>query len=112
MLMTKRIPNGPYRDGIAIHVREFCDATKMGPKTLRKALAELESKGFIVNLTPDRPLDKAIIRLTMFPFQSQAPTEDYLRYQSTPEEQRPVDRLGRQDARDVRHGQINGSALP
>lgn len=90
MRLTQRLTTGPLRDGLAIDARDLASTTNMSVSAMRKALRDLEAKGFIVNLTPELPIDKAIVRLTMFQFQGQAPTEDYIRYEPTPEERKRV----------------------
>jgi hypothetical protein len=73
---TRRLTSGPLRDGLAINVRELADATNMSVNATRKAIRDLEAKGFVVNLTPELPIDMAVMRLTCFPFQGQPATED------------------------------------
>jgi hypothetical protein len=58
--------------------RELAAALMMSERQVKTSLAELVEKGFVVNLTPELSLDKAVFRLTMFPFQDQPPTHDYL----------------------------------
>ena len=73
-----RISSGPLRDGIAINLPELADKLRMSKRQTRAALAGLIERGFIVNLTPELSLDRAVFRLTMFPFQGVAPTDDYV----------------------------------
>jgi len=92
---TRRLTSGPLKDGLAINVRELADATNMSFGAMRKSLRELEAKGFIRNLTPELPIEKAVVRLTMFQFQGHPATEDY-----------------REDARqDHRRRLLGGSAI-
>ena len=81
-MTTHLITNGPLRDGIAVNLPELADKFRMSKRQTRASLAGLIERGFIVNLTPELPLDRAVFRLTMFPFQGSAPTDDYL----TPDE--------------------------
>jgi hypothetical protein len=94
---TARIAEGPLKDGMFINARELAESCNMSRSAARRALAVLEAKGFIVNLTPDRPIDKAVVRLTMFPFQGKKATEDYVSIPLTPAEQVRLDRLDRQE---------------
>jgi hypothetical protein len=73
-----RIENGPMRDGIAINLPELADKLRMSKRQTRAALAGLIDRGFIINLTPELSLDRAVFRLTMLPFQGAAPTDDYV----------------------------------
>jgi hypothetical protein len=92
---TRRLTSGPMRDGLAINVRELADATNMSVNAMRKSILDLESKGFIRNLTPELPIEKAVVRLTMFQFQGHPATEEY-----------------REDARqDHRRRLLGGSAI-
>jgi hypothetical protein len=102
MRVTRRLLDGPLKDGIEINARELAAATNMSTNAMCKALEELERKGFIANLTPWLPIDKAVVRLTMFEFQGQPATEDYVNYKPTPAEQRRLDWLDRQDAREAK----------
>jgi hypothetical protein len=85
-----KITSGPLRDGIAIHLPELADRLRMSKRQTRTALSGLIERGFIVNLTPELSLDRSVFRLTMFPFQGTAPTDDYL----TPDERSRL-RVGR-----------------
>jgi DNA-binding IclR family transcriptional regulator len=76
--MTHRITNGPLRDGISVNLQELADKLRMSKRQTHAALAGLIERGFIVNLTPELSLDRAVFRLTMFPFQGAAPTDDYV----------------------------------
>jgi hypothetical protein len=78
MSFMHRITDGPLRDGMPIDIRELCASVKMSERATIEAIAELERDGFIVNLTPERPLRNAIVRLTCLPFQGQPPTQDYV----------------------------------
>jgi hypothetical protein len=78
MGIMNRITDGPLRDGMPIDVRELCASVRMSERATLEALSELERDGFIVSLTPERPLRNAVVRLTMFPFQGKPPTNDYV----------------------------------
>jgi hypothetical protein len=78
MSFMRRITDGPLRDGMPIDVRELSASVIMSERATIEALAELERDGAIVNLTPERPIQHAIVRLTCFPFQGQPATEDYV----------------------------------
>ena len=89
MQLTRRLTSGPLKDGLAINARDLADSTNMSVNAMRKSIRELEAKGFIVNLTPELPIEKAVVRLTMFPFQGQRATEDY-REGSRQDHRRPL----------------------
>jgi DNA-binding IclR family transcriptional regulator len=76
--MNHRIASGPLRDGISVSLPELADELRMSKRQTREALAGLIERGFIVNLTPELSLDRAVFRLTMFPYQGAAPTNDYV----------------------------------
>jgi DNA-binding Lrp family transcriptional regulator len=97
--LTRRLTFGPLKDGLAISARELANSANMSGNATRQALRELEAKGFIVNLTPELPIDKAVVRLTCFPFQGQPATEDYTRIPLTPEERRRLDWLDEQESK-------------
>jgi hypothetical protein len=78
MSFMRRIADGPFRDGMPIDFKELRASVKMSERATLEAIAELERDGFLVNLTPERPIQHAIVRLTCFPFQGQAPTQDYV----------------------------------
>jgi hypothetical protein len=59
-----RIMSGPLRDGMAMDARELEAALVMSERQVKASLAGLVDKGFVVNLTPERLLDKAVLRLT------------------------------------------------
>jgi predicted ArsR family transcriptional regulator len=86
--VTHRIESGPLRDGMAMDARELATALMMSERQVKVSLVELVEKGFVVNLTPELSVDKAVFRLTMFPFQGRPPTHDYL----TPEERSRLQR--------------------
>jgi hypothetical protein len=86
--VTHRIESGPLRDGMAMDARELAAALMMSERQVKASLGDLVEKGFVANLTPELSLDKAVFRLTMFPFQGQPPTHDYL----TPEERSRLQR--------------------
>jgi DNA-binding Lrp family transcriptional regulator len=112
MQLTRRLTYGALKDGLAISARELADSTNMSVNAMRKALRHLEEKGFIRNLTPELPIEKAVVRLTMFPFQGQKATEDYTRYVPTPEEQKRIDWLDKEEARQERRRRLlGGSAI-
>jgi hypothetical protein len=112
MQLTRRLTSGPLKDGLAINARDLADATNMSVNTMRKAIRDLEAKGFIVNLTPELPIEKAVVRLTMFPFQGQRATEDYTRIPLTPEEEKRAAWLEKEDARlERRRRLMSGSAI-
>jgi hypothetical protein len=100
--MMHRIKNGPFRDAMAMDARDLADSTNMSVRQTRAALRELERKGFIVNFAPELSLDKAILRLTMVPFQGAPPTQDYVNYEPTPNERRRLEMLDRKEARHAR----------
>ena len=112
MQLTRRLTSGPLKDGLAINARDLADATNMSVNAMRKAIRDLEAKGFIVNLTPELPIEKAVVRLTMFPFQGQRATEDYTRIPLTPEEEKRAAWLEKEDARlERRRRLMSGSAI-
>jgi hypothetical protein len=74
-----RVTSGPLRDGLAMNARDLARRCGIREADAKRALRELERKGFIVNLTPELSIDRAVVRLTMFPFQGQKPTHDYRR---------------------------------
>jgi hypothetical protein len=74
-----RIPSGPLRDGLAVNLPELAEKLRMSKRQTRAALAGLIERGFLINLTPELSLDRAVFRLTMFPFQGAPPTDDYAR---------------------------------
>jgi hypothetical protein len=109
---TRRLTSGPLKDGMAVNARELADSTNMSVNAMRKALRDLEEKGFIRNLTPELPIEKAVVRLTMFPFQGQQATEDYALIPLTLAEQKRAAWLERDDERqDRRRRLLGGSAL-
>jgi DNA-binding GntR family transcriptional regulator len=75
MQLTRRLTSGPLKDGLAINTRDLADSANMSANATRKALRELESRGFIVSLTPELPIDKAVVRLTAFPYPRRGPDE-------------------------------------
>jgi hypothetical protein len=85
--------------GINVDLRELCRDVQMSERATIEAIAELERKGFIVNLTPERKLCNAVFRLTCFPFQGQPATEDYTKIPLTPEEQRRLDQLDKRESK-------------
>ena len=112
MQLTRRLTSGPLKDGLAVNVRDLAESTNMSFNAMRKAIRDLEAKGFIRNLTPELPIEKAVVRLTMFPFQGQKATEDYTRYVPTPEEQKRIDWLDKEEARQRRRRRLlGGSAI-
>jgi hypothetical protein len=112
MQLTRRLTSGPLKDGLAINVRDLADSTNMSVNAMRKSLRELEAKGFIRSLTPELPIDKAVVRLTMFPFQGQKATEDYARIPLTPNEEKRAAWLEKEDARlEHRRRLLSGSAI-
>lgn len=112
MQLTRRLTSGPLKDGLAINARDLADSTNMSVNAMRKSLRELEAKGFIRNLTPELPIEKAVVRLTMFPFQGQKATEDYIRIPLTPEEQKRAAWLDKEDSRlERRRRLLSGSAM-
>lgn len=112
MQLTRRLTSGPLKDGLAINARDLADSTNMSVNAMRKSLRELEAKGFIRNLTPELPIEKAVVRLTMFPFQGQKATEDYTRIPLTPEEQKRAAWLDKEDSRlERRRRLLSGSAM-
>ena len=78
MSFMRRITDGPFRDGMPIDFKELRASVRMSERATIEALAELERDGAIVNLTPERPIQHAIVRFTMFPFQGKPPTNDYV----------------------------------
>jgi hypothetical protein len=76
---TRVFTEGPLRDGISINLQDLSDRMRLGKRQTREALAGLIEKGFIVNLTPELALDRAVFRLTFLPFQGEPPTNDYER---------------------------------
>jgi hypothetical protein len=64
MQLTRRLTFGPLIDGLAINAPELAGETNMSVNATRKALIDLEQKGFIVSLTPELPIDKAVVRLS------------------------------------------------
>ena len=99
MSFMHKITEGPRRDGFTVNVRDLAADLQMSERAAIDAIAELESKGFIVNLTPERKPANAVFRLTTCPFQGNPPTEDYLNYKLTPEEQRRLDQIDRQESK-------------
>jgi hypothetical protein len=97
--ITRRLTSGTLRDGLAINARELANSANMSGNATRQALRELEAKGFIVNLTPELPIDKAVVRLTCFPYQGRPATEDYTRIPLTSDEQRRLDWLDSQESK-------------
>jgi len=79
--------SGQFSDGITIDAREIAAKLGIGTQAAKAALAELIGKGFLANLTPELPLDNAVFRLTMYPFQGQPATHDYL----TPKERSRIE---------------------
>jgi hypothetical protein len=96
---TARIADGKFRDGMFVNARELAESCNMSHGAARRALVELEREGFIVNMTPELPIDKAVVRLTMFPYQGKQATEDYERIPRTPDEQIRLAWLDRQDSK-------------
>jgi hypothetical protein len=92
---SDRVTSGPLRDGLAINARDLARRCGIREADMRAALAELQRKGFIVSLTPELSIDRAVVRLTMFPFQGQAATHDYQRYAPTPDERRQYEATAR-----------------
>jgi hypothetical protein len=76
---TRVFTKGPMRDGISVNLQGLADKSGMTKRQMRGALAGLIEKGFIVNLTPELALDRAVFRLTFLPFQDKPPTNDYER---------------------------------
>jgi DNA-binding Lrp family transcriptional regulator len=109
--ITRRLTSGPLKDGLAINVRDLAASTNMSINATRKSIRELEAKGFIVNLTPELPIEKAVVRLTMFPFQGQRATDDYTRIPLTFEEEKRAAWLDKEDARLQRRRLLSGSAM-
>ena len=109
--LTRRLTTGPLKDGLVVNARDLAASTNMSVNAMRKALRDLEAKGFISNLTPELPIDKAVVRLTMFPFQGQPASEDYTRIPLTPEEQKRAERLERNEERERRRRLLSGSAM-
>jgi hypothetical protein len=85
---SDRVTSGPLRDGVAINARDLARRCGIREADMKAALAELQRKGFIVNLTPELSIDRSVVRLTMYPFQGQPATHDYQRYAPTPDERR------------------------
>ena len=81
---SDRVTSGPLRDGLAINGRDLARRCGIREADAKKALRELERKGFIVNLTPELSIDRAVVRLTMFSFQGRPPTHDYQRLCDAP----------------------------
>lgn len=102
--MMHRIMNGPFRDAMTMDARDLAANLRIGVREAKAALTELERKGFLVSLTPELPLDKAIVRLTMLPFQGRQPTQDYRKYEPTPDERRRLDKLDHDEAKRRRMG--------
>jgi hypothetical protein len=94
-----RINHGPLRDGINVDLRELCRDVQMSERATIEAIAELERRGFVVNMTPERKLCNAVFRLTCFPYQGQPATEDYAKIPLTPEEQRRLDQLDKRESK-------------
>jgi len=109
--LTRRLTSGPLKDGLAINVRDLGKSTNMSVNATRKAIIDLERRGFLVNLTPELPIDKAVMRLTCYAFQGQPATEDYMRIPLTPEEQKRAERLDRNEERERRRRLLSGSAM-
>jgi DNA-binding GntR family transcriptional regulator len=56
MSFMRRIKDGPFRDGMPIDFKELRASVKMSERATLEAIAELERDGFLVNLTPERPI--------------------------------------------------------
>jgi hypothetical protein len=109
--LTRRIKSGPLKDGLTVNVKDLAASTNMSVSAARRAIVDLERKGFLVNLTPELPIEKAVVRLTCFPFQGRQATEDYTRIPLTPEEQKRAERLERNEERERRRRLLSGSAM-
>jgi hypothetical protein len=79
-----RVTSGPLRDGLAMNARDLARRCGIREADAKKALRELERKGFIVNLTSELSIERAVVRLTMFEFQGRPPTHDYQRLCDAP----------------------------
>ena len=47
MQLTRQLTSGPLKDGLAINVRDLAASTNMSINATRKAIRDLEAKGFI-----------------------------------------------------------------
>jgi hypothetical protein len=99
---SDRVTSGPLRDGLAINARDLARRCGIREADAKAALAELQRKGFIVNLTPELSIDRAVVRLTMFSFQGEPPTHDYQRYEPTPAEADRIAEVARWKEREAR----------